>query len=152
MEVFRLAREKYAKPLSGIGAARYGARWNPIGIELIYTAQNRSLAMAEVAVHFTLATFPEDYVMITIDIPDDIKVKRLTVADLPVDWQKFPHPSSTQDIGRDFVIENEFCILIIPSVVTQGDYNVLINPNHKDFSRIKITSIEKFPFDKRIFK
>jgi hypothetical protein len=32
--------------------------------------------MAEVAVHFTLATLPEDYMMITIDITEDIKVKQ----------------------------------------------------------------------------
>jgi RES domain-containing protein len=152
MKVFRLSREKHATPLSGKGAAKYGARWNPVGIALIYTAQNRSLAMAEVAVHLTLATLPEDYMMITIDIPEDIKVKQLTEADLPEDWQAFPHPSSTQDIGRDFVTENEYCVLIIPSVVTQGDYNVLINPNHIDFSKITISSIDKFPLDKRIFK
>ena len=89
---------------------------------------------------------------ITIDIPEDIKVKQLTEADLPEDWQEFPHPASSQDIGRDFVTENEYCLLIIPSVVTQGDYNVLINPNHIDFSKITISSIDKFPFDKRIFK
>lgn len=152
MEVFRLAREKYATPLSGKGSAIKGARWNSIGIELIYTAKNRSLAMAEVAVHFTLATMPVDYVMITIDIPDDIEIKQLVVADLPIAWKDFPHPRATQKIGDDFVNENRYCILIIPSVVTQGDYNVLINPNHKDFSKIKITRIDKFPFDKRIFK
>lgn len=92
MKVFRLSREKHATPLSGKGAAKYGARWNPGDIALIYTAQNRSLAMAEVAVHLTLATLPEDYMMITIDIPEDIKVKQLTEADLPEDWQAFPHP------------------------------------------------------------
>ncbi|MCK6609508.1 MAG: RES family NAD+ phosphorylase [Bacteroidia bacterium] len=151
MNVYRLAREKHATPLSGKGAARYGARWNPVGIELIYTAQNRSLAMAEVAVHLTLATLPDDYCMLTIEIPDEIKVKRLSEADLPPDWKEFPHPASTQSIGRDFVTENEYCLLMIPSVVTQGDFNVLINPNHIDFPKISIKSIEKFPFDKRIF-
>ncbi|MFC0182029.1 RES domain-containing protein [Pseudarcicella hirudinis] len=152
MEVFRLAREKYAAPLSGIGAAIKGARWNSIGIELIYTAQNRSLAMAEVAVHFTLATLPDDYVMLTIDIPDDIATKQISETDLPPDWKNFPHPISTQKFGDEFVAENTNGVLIIPSVVTQGDYNVLINPNHKDFSRITIKKIEKFPFDMRIFK
>lgn len=152
MKVFRLAREKHASPLSGKGAAKYGARWNPVGVELIYTSQNRSLAMAEVAVHLTLATLPDDYMMISIDIPDDIKVKQLTESDLPPDWQEFPHPTSTQEIGRKFVAENEYAILIIPSAVTPGDFNVLINPNHSDFSRISIISIDKFPFDKRIFK
>jgi RES domain-containing protein len=152
MEVYRLTREKFALPLSGKGAAIKGARWNPIGIELIYTAQNRSLAMAEVAVHFTLATLPADYVMMTINIPDEIGIKQLSIADLPEDWKEFPHPVSTQKIGIDFVIENKYCVLAIPSVVTQGDFNMLINPNHKDFFKITISQIEKFPFDKRIFK
>ena len=48
--------------------------------------------MAEVAVHLTLATLPEDYMMITIDITEDIKVKQLTEADFPEVWQAFPHP------------------------------------------------------------
>jgi len=152
MEVFRLSREKYASQLSGNGAAIKGARWNSIGVELIYTAENRSLAMAEVAVHFTFATLPDDYMMITIVIPDDFEIKEINEKDLPLDWKTFPHPNSTQKFGNNFVIENKYCILKIPSVVTKGDYNILINPNHKDFSRISISNVEKFPFDSRIFK
>lgn len=152
MEVYRLVREKFAYPLSGKGAALKGARWNSIGVELIYTAMNRSLAMAEVAVHFSLATMPDDYVMMTIAIPESIPKKTLTIADLPEDWRDFPHPASTQKIGDTFVQENKYSVLIIPSVVTRGDYNVLINPNHKDFKHIKVTEAVQFPFDKRIFR
>ena len=86
MKVFRISRGKYTTPLSGEGAAKYGARWNPVGIALIYTAQKRALAMAEVAVHLTLATLPDDYMILTIDIPDDIKSKQITETDLPEDW------------------------------------------------------------------
>ena len=152
MEAFRLSREKFAEPLSGIGAASKGARWNSVGIELIYAASNRSLAMAEVAVHLTLATLPADYVMVTFHIPDDISLQKLNVADLPADWNIFPHPPSTQGIGDKFVSENRYCVLQIPSAVTRGDYNLLINPYHADFKRIKIIAKDKFPFDKRIFK
>lgn len=152
MEVFKLVREKFAKPLSGKGAALKGARWNSVGVELIYATKNRSLAMAEVAIHFTLATLPDDYVMVTIIIPDNIAIKKLSVSELPSDWKDFPHPSSTQKIGDAFVLEGKYAVLMIPSVVTHGDYNVLINPNHKDFKKMAITQIEKFPFDKRIFK
>ena len=152
MEAYRLSREKFSSPLSGKGAAIKGARWNSIGVELIYCAANRSLAMAEVAVHFTLATLPSDYVMITIFIPDDISIEKINESDLPVDWNMFPHPVSTQTIGDTFVAANKFCILQIPSAVTRGDYNLLINPNHRDFSRIQISLISKFPFDKRIFQ
>lgn len=152
MEVYRLSREKYASHLSGAGAAIKGARWNSPGIELIYTAQNRSLAMAEVAVHFTLATLPGDYVMVTIHIPDTIATKEINEKDLPADWRAFPHPASTQKFGDKLVMENQYCVFIVPSVVTKGDFNVIINPNHKDFSQIRIDGIEKFPFDKRIFR
>lgn len=151
MEVYRLAREKHTE-LSGKGAALKGARWNSIGVELIYTAANRSLAMAEVAVHLTLATIPHDYVMLTIFIPDEIPLQKLNEKDLPDNWNAFPHPSSTQAIGDKFFYESRFCLLQIPSSVTKGDYNYLLNPYHSDFRRIKIVQIEKFPFDQRIFK
>ena len=152
MEVYRLSRERFARTLSGKGAAIKGARWNSIGVELIYTAANRSLAMAEVAVHFTLATLPVDYMMVTIFIQDDISLQKLTITDLPADWNTFPHPATTQIIGDKFVSDNKYCVLQIPSAVTRGDYNILINQNHSDFKRIKIIATEKFPFDKRIFR
>lgn len=152
MEAFRLSREKYAAPLSGKGAAMKGARWNSVGMEIIYTASNRSLAMAEVAVHLTLATIPADYVMLTVYLPDGISTQKLTLKDLPADWNAFPHPNSTQAVGDKFISENKYCVLQIPSVVTSGDYNLLMNPHHSEFPKIKIIAIEKFPFDRRIFK
>lgn len=152
MEVFRLTREKFAEPLSGKGAALKGARWNSTGIELIYTAGNRSLAMAEVAVHFTLATLPNDYVMMTIFIPDSIHILHLSPTDLPDNWNEFPSPSALQYIGDKFVLENKACVFRTPSAVTQGDYNFLINPNHHDFAKIKVLETVRFPMDKRIFK
>lgn len=152
MEVFRLSRAKYAEPLSGKGAAVKGARWNSAGVELIYAAMNRSLAMAEVAVHLTLATIPSDYVMVTIYLPDEVSMKKLNEKALPRNWNTFPHPVSTQSIGDKFVAENTNCVLQIPSVVTMGDYNLLINPHHSEFSQIKIVDIKPFPFDERIFE
>ena len=152
MEVFRLSKEKHSRELSGKGAALKGARWNSAGIEVIYTAANRSLAMAEVAVHLTLSTIPDDFVMLTIQIPDDVSILKLSPSDLPVNWNAFPYPPANQKIGDSFIQENKFCLLQIPSAVTKGDYNILINPNHKDFAKVKITATEKFPFDSRIFR
>lgn len=151
MEVFILARERYASNLSGMGAALRGARWNSVGVELIYTAANRSLAMAEVAVHLTLATLPPDFRMVTIEIPDDVKMLQLVAADLPPNWNAFPHLRFTQAIGDKFVRDGAYCVLRIPSVVTQGDFNVLINLYHADFKQIRIVDAKPFPFDKRFF-
>jgi RES domain-containing protein len=76
---------------------------------------------------------------------------RLSEADLPANWKDFPHPPATQKVGNEFVRQNQYAVLFIPSAVTQGEYNVLLNPHHRDFAQIKICNIEKFPFDKRIF-
>jgi len=152
MEVFRLSRRKFAEPLSGHGAALRGARWNSMGIEMIYTAENRSLAMAEVAVHLSLANLPEDFVMLTIEIPDDASIKEIMQQDLPLFWNSFPAPESTKRIGDQFILENKFLALKIPSVVTKGDFNILINPRHEAFKKVQITQIEAFPFDQRLFK
>jgi RES domain-containing protein len=152
MLVYRLTRERFAHTLSGKGAAIKGGRWNSVGVELLYTASNSSLAMAEVAVHLTLATLPADFMMVSILIPDSLLVQEIPLSQLPTNWQSFPHPSSTQVFGDQFVAENKSCVLKIPSVVTQGDFNFLINPNHPDFAKVEIQSIEKFPFDQRIFK
>jgi RES domain-containing protein len=152
MEVFRLSNKAYAKSLSGIGAALKGARWNSIGIEIIYTAANRSLAMAEVAVHFSVATAPPDYKMVTIYIPDDISMKTISIKDLPSDWAVFPHSDSTKMFGDKFIADNKYCVLKIPSAVTKGDFNYLMNPRHPEFSRIKIIDIEDFRFDSRLLK
>jgi len=152
MDAYRLSREKFAAVLSGKGAALKGARWNSIGVELIYTATNRSLAMAEVAVHLSIATLPSDYVIMQLHIPDDVSLQKINTTALPLNWNTFPHPVETQAIGDAFIYNNEYCVLQIPSAVTQGDYNLLINPNHADFERIKIISTERFTFDQRMFK
>ena len=152
MEVFRLARKKFAAELSGKGAALEGARWNSQGTEMIYTASNRSLCMAEVAVHLTLSSLPADYMMITIFIPNNVSMKIMKEKDLPLNWNSFPYINDTQKVGDRFVHEMGYCLLKIPSAVTKGDYNILINPAHSEFEKIRIIHAEAFPFDRRIFK
>ena len=152
MELYRLTAASWARDLTGKGAAYKGARWNSPGTEIIYTASNRSLAMAEVAVHFTLATMPSDYMMVTIFVPDDTSMKIIQVKELPVRWNSFPYISDTQRFGDEFVNENRYCLLKLPSAVTKGDFNILMNPLHAEFKAVRIISTEHFPFDERIFK
>lgn len=152
MKVFRLTRKKYAKILSGKGASKSGNRWNSKGTEIIYTAESRALAMAELVVHLSLATLPKDFVMMEIDIPEKIKIKELKPAELPNNWNQHPPAISTQKIGDTFIDSMTNCVLKVPSAVVNGDFNYLLNPYHKDFKKIKIVTISDFPFDRRIFQ
>ena len=152
MIVFRLQNSKYRMVLSGKGASLIGARWNSKGTEIIYTAHGRCLAMAEVVVHLSLAMLPKGFKMMEITIPDDVKIFELDLKKLPIGWNVFPEIVDTQIIGDDFIKESKYAVMKVPSAVVKGDFNYLINPFHPDFIKITITSMEDFPFDKRIFK
>lgn len=152
MRVYRLSKRKYSVELSGKGAAKFGNRWNSKGTEIIYSADSRALAMAEVAVHLSIATLPSDFVMMEIGFPKDIHIEELSSADLPKDWNDHPPKSSSQKIGDEFIDSMEFCVLKVPSAVVKGDFNYLINPYHKQFKKIKIISVTDFPFDRRMFE
>lgn len=149
MELFRLCRIAFANDLSGRGAGLYGARWNSKGTDLLYTAQNRSLAMAEVLVHLSLTALPIDYCMVTLLIPDSVSCQIIEQAALPPDWAEFPHPVSTKHIGDSFVRNAKNCILRVPSAITSGDFNVLLNPAHPQFKELKLIEIVPFPFNQR---
>jgi RES domain-containing protein len=151
MIVYRLSKLKYARDLTGKGSEKAGGRWNSKGIALVYTAETRALCTAEIAVHTPLGNLPTDYMLVSIEIPDTIKIKQLSSKSLPRDWKSFPHSHTTQEVGDQFIQDSLFAVLKVPSAVVQGEFNYLLNPNHPDFSQIKITGIEHFDFDERLF-
>lgn len=152
MIVYRLAKSKYARDLSGKGAGKAGGRWNSKGIDMIYTSESRSLCTVEIAVHTPLGLLPQDYVLITLEIPDDIPVKLISESLLPYQWIAFPHTRLTQEQGDNFILENKFLLLKVPSAVVKGDHNILINPHHADLSLVNIIKVEPFVFDTRLFR
>lgn len=152
MIVHRLTKIQYSHKLSGIGAKIVGGRWNSKGIEVIYCASNRSLAMAEIAVHLSYDLIPDDYMMLDIYIPDDLSMSKVTSSELSKEWNLHPPKEHTKRIGDEFISNGDHLILSVPSAVVKGDHNILINPNHADFSKVKILESEHFPFDRRIFK
>jgi RES domain-containing protein len=150
MIVYRLSKSRYSADLTGKGAEKSGGRWNSKGVAMVYTSNSRALCTAEVAVHIPLGILPSDYELVTLEIPGD-SVKEANIKDLPSDWRSFPHPDSTQKLGDSFVREGKFLVLKVPSVVVQGEYNLLINPKHKSAAKVRIVNREPFLFDKRLF-
>lgn len=78
MTAYRLTRAKYANDLSGTGGLHAAARCNHKGTPVIYAAQQPSLALAEVLAHLDFDQIPLDYVLVTIEIPDNIPTLEAT--------------------------------------------------------------------------
>jgi len=151
MIVFRLCKKKYSSDLSGKGAEICGGRWNSKGTPMLYTSASRALAVTEIAVHTSLGNIPNDYFIIILEIPEH-SILEIIESVLATDWNKFPYSRSKEVIGDQFIAENKFLIMKVPSAVVQGDYNYLVNINHKDFNQIRILNSEEFEFDRRLFK
>lgn len=152
MELYRLYRNRYGDPLSGTGAALRGGRWNSPGTTLVYTATNRSLAMAEVLVHLSMGTLPRDYLMATLWLPDEAPLGRLHPSVLPHHWRDFPPPEALQKHGDELVRQQQWLGLQVPSAVVPGDFNVLINPQHAAFAEVKLLDAAPFGFQQRLFR
>jgi len=152
MTVYRLCRKAHANDLSGRGAELNGGRWNGKGMTMVYTSASRALCLVEIMVHVPAGIIPKDYYLVSISIPDNTHIIAIDPKDLPDNWSKNPVPASTQKMGNAFIARQEALVLKVPSAIVKDEWNYLINPSHKDFKKVKITSIELFSFDTRLFK
>lgn len=151
MIVYRLSKKRYRGDLSGKGAELAGGRWNSVGNAVLYTAENRALCAAEIAVHTPLGIVPQDYFLVTLEIPKRASIRTIKPVELPEKWRVFPYLPATLLIGDQFLNEGSHLVLKVPSAVIPGEFNYLINPRHPDFRNVKLLQSEPFEFDQRMF-
>jgi RES domain-containing protein len=119
---------------TGDGARRYGGRWNPKGVAVVYTAGSLSLALLELLVQDQ--PLRARCVAIPVDIPDDLAIGRITPDELPGDWHEAAAREVLRRIGADWVARLETAVLAVPSAVIPIETNHLLNPAHADFGQI----------------
>ena len=151
MDVYRLATARRATDLSGEGARRAGGRWNRVGTAVLYTASSRALATLEVLVHVPMAFLPDTYRMLTLTVPDD-SMQTLPSELLPAGWDGLFPPLAAKQLIDDWIADNRFLLLRVPSAVVEGDYNFLINPAHDRATAVQLIGNQPYQFDARLFK
>ena len=149
MIVYRLCIEQYKDDLSGTGAKLFGGRWNSIGIPVLYTTENISLAVLEILVRTDINHIPLHYFLIKLDVPDSADSTVINKTKLKKEWKA--DAGYTQWIGNEFIKSNKTLILKLPSAIVDEEHNFILNTNHTDFKKVKATSLKKFSFDKRLY-
>lgn len=150
MEVFRIVHTKWAKNLTASG---YAARWNSTGLFVIYAAENCSLACLENLVHRNGFGNDAEYSLLTISYPNTIKTLEIDPKNLAKGWDNITENGHLicRNIGDSWIVNQKSVILFVPSAIIPNERNVLINPNHPDFKKIKFT-VNEFSFDKRLMR
>ena len=150
IDVYRLSVGMYSDDLSGTGASRAGGRWNRRGFRVLYTAGSRALATLEVLVHAPVLFVPTSYYLLTIRAPED-SLLSVPLDQLPGGWDSLHPPDAIKDITENWLADNRFLLLKVPSAVVAGEYNYLINPAHSRMAEVTITDKQPYRFDARLF-
>ena len=150
MIVFRITGEKHVNDISGLGAAIYGGRWNKKGTPVLYTGENKEIALLETIVLIPPMLIP-DLVILIIEIPDD-STKEIELTQLPKNWVNYPAPTILSEIAENWVQKEETIALKVPSCIIHSSHNFILNCNHPDYKRIKILDQQNFYFDTRLKK
>lgn len=153
MRCWRLLRTDFsAEPLSGQGARLFGGRWNRRGTPSVYASEHLSLAALELFVRLQMGDSGEVFVSVPIEIPESVRVARIEAGALPKDWREMPAGRSTQEIGQDWITKGETAVLMVPSVIVPLEYNLVLNPHHGDFRKLRVGAIQSFSYDPRMWK
>jgi RES domain-containing protein len=152
MRVWRISKAKYShSAFSGEGARLFDARWNFAGTPMVYTSSSLAQAAIEFFVHLDPSEAPTGLVSLMAEVPDDLAIERVEIAQLPHDWRRTDH-RLLQQLGTDWVKSQRSVALIVPSAAVEGEWNVLLNPGHPEFKKVKIGEPRPFHYDERMFK
>ncbi|MDL2354482.1 MAG: RES family NAD+ phosphorylase [Pseudomonadota bacterium] len=151
MRLWRIAQPKYALDKLCAGTARYGGRWNPVGIPALYCGSSISLCSLEKFVNIGATPFPP-LVLVAVDIPDDSALYSPTVAELPIGWNTMPTSAAAQKFGGAWLSRASELGMIVPSAIVPEETNMVINTRHPGYMDVALTLVRSFTFDGRMFK
>jgi RES domain-containing protein len=148
---WRIYNSRYGDPLSGEGARRYGGRWNPKGVSVIYLADSPALAMLEILVRAPGLQQARQFRAAEIDI-DARLIPAIPTARLPPGWDGEPASPISQDFGNRQFTGRHRLGFRVPSVVVPIQQNAVILTSHKRFPQAAkiIRSNLPCPFDRRL--
>lgn len=153
--VWRIAkhtRDFKADDLSGGGAAAVGGRWNGVGNHVVYAGTSISLCTLETLAHIGDDIASRNRFLVAIDIPHKLWESRkiLDHRELPVTWIAEPPGMDTVELGNNWLQQGGELLLMVPSVIVHEEFNVLINPKHKDADKIKARVVRPYVYDPRL--
>ena len=139
MKLWRIARPQHAGDaagmLNGLGAARYGGRWNPRGRRAVYCAESSSLAMLEILVHHRLPGALPEHRILDLEVPDD---------------EILDFGGAVPKVDDVVAALDERLAVAVRSMVNPFERNVVIDPLHPGFDRIRPGTVRPFRFDPRL--
>ncbi|MGC1388717.1 MAG: RES family NAD+ phosphorylase [Steroidobacteraceae bacterium] len=150
MKVFRTAAAlltRSRKEAFGDNGGLYAsARWHTAGHPVVYTAQSLSLAALEILVHLKQTNDVQPFAAFSAEVPDHLILKPDS---FPARWKS--RLAVSRAFGDAWLEAKTTPAMLVPTIITPGEWNVLINPLHPQFSlRWIVTGPDANAFDARL--
>ncbi|MYH52451.1 MAG: RES domain-containing protein [Gemmatimonadetes bacterium] len=147
LEVYRIHDPRFPA-LSGFGAARWGGRWNPPGVAVVYTSAAYEGTLLEILARLEIGTIPTGHVASRIVLPENATVQTFDETG-HADWRR---RRRSHDVGREWVDSGRTLALVVPSLVARPwGRNVVLNPAHPDFARVRVAEVVDVRWDPRLY-
>jgi RES domain-containing protein len=127
----------------------HGARWNCPGRRVIYAAESYAGALLEILVHAS-DSVPRSQGYVEIQLPGGLSIEEASPDDVP-QWDS-PSFAIARAFGDRWYDERRTPVLIVPSLVTLVERNILIDQDHPDFDRIKASQPMPVRWDARLLE
>jgi RES domain-containing protein len=151
MKVWRLFPARFRETaFTGVGGLYAARRWNHLGTPMVYCATSPALAALEFFVNLDPGEAPDELLMVQATVADEC-VETLDESLLPSDWREL-NSLICRDLGSGWARSRRSLALLVPSVVVEGDSNLLVNPAHVDFGKVAVANAIPFRFDPRMFR
>jgi len=135
LRAYRIGSRRY-RLFDGAGAAASdAARWNSRGRRVIYAAEHYATAVLETLAHLNSVKLPASLAFIEIAVPPGVAIERVDLSTVKR-WEA-EDKAASQAFGNRWYDEQRTSVLLVPSLVAPGlEWNVAINQQHPDFTRI----------------
>jgi RES domain-containing protein len=151
LTVFRLGKHVHrAQLFSGQGGLYASGRWSRRSRPTVYTSATISLAVLEYTVNYCRRGWVPATVLGRANIPGSVSVETVSPRDLPPKWSAADPPPQLQKIGGEWLERGESAVLKVPSAIVTEEWNYLLNPLHKDFGKLRLSTPAMFSFDRRV--
>ena len=152
MKAWRIALRKFGRSrrtaFGGLSGFAADGRWHSAGRHLDYAADSLSLATLERVVHYKRFDALEPHVVYALDIPESA-IERITKP--PQGWDAEDPLPDAQAIGNAWRDDEKSPVLLVPSAVTPGEHNLIVNSHHPHWQWGWVTSgPHAFAFDSRL--
>jgi len=150
MRVFRIGAALFTRTrkeaFSGNGGLYAAARWHTAGHPVVYTAQSLSLAALEILVRLKQTNDIQPFHAYSAEVPDALILKPDS---FPARWKS--RLAVSRALGDAWLEAKTTPAMLVPTIITPGEWNVLINPLHPQFSlNWIVTGPDAYAFDARL--